>query len=105
MEEPVIRILGEQVKKYDPSRYFLESSPTGRMFNNTLENIEKDPLGLHDVHGPWEHQGLTAQYTLYNAGTSLLSSEFGVEGMTNIDVLYKNMSPEHLWPPSRDNEY
>ncbi len=105
MKEPVIRILGEQVKKYDPSRYFLESSPTGRMFNNTLENIEKDPLGLHDVHGPWEHQGLTAQYTLYNAGTSLLSSEFGVEGMTNIDALYQNMSPEHLWPPSRDNEY
>lgn len=105
MDEPVIKILGEQVKKYDPSRYFLESSPTGRMFNNTLENIEKDPLGLHDVHGPWEHQGLTGQYTLYNAGTSLLSSEFGVEGMTNIDVLYKNIAPAHLWPPSKDNEY
>ena len=105
MDEPVIRILAEQVKKYDPSRYFLESSPTGRMFNNTLENIEKDPLGLHDVHGPWEHQGLTGQYTLYNAGTSLLSSEFGVEGMTNIDALYKNMAPAHLWPPSKDNEY
>lgn len=103
--DPAFLTMMEQVKKYDPSRYFLESSPTGKMFNNTLENIEKDPLGLHDVHGPWEHQGLTAQYTLYNAGTSLLSSEFGVEGMTNIDVLYKNMSPEHLWPPSRDNEY
>lgn len=105
MEEPVIRILSEQVKKYDPSRYFLESSPTGRMFNNTLENIEKDPLGLHDVHGPWEHQGLIGQYTLYNAGTCLLASEFGVEGMANLDVLYKNMASEHLWPPSRDNEY
>lgn len=105
MEEPVIRVLNEQVKKHDPDRYFLESSPTGRIFNNTLENIEKDPEGLHDVHGPWEHQGMKGQYTLYNAGTSLLSSEFGVEGMTNIDVLYKNISPEHLWPPSKDNEY
>lgn len=105
MDEPVIRVLNEQVKKYDPGRYFLESSPTGRLFNNTLENIEKDPLGLHDVHGPWEHQGLKKQYTLYNAGTSLLSSEFGVEGMTNIDALYKNIAPEHLWPPSKDNEY
>lgn len=105
LEEPVIGILNNQVKKYDPSRYFLESSPTGRMFNNTLENIAEDPLGLHDVHGPWEHQGLKEQYTLYNAGTSLLSSEFGVEGMTNTDALYKNMSSAHLWPPSKDNEY
>ncbi|HJA94164.1 MAG TPA: hypothetical protein H9717_13820 [Candidatus Eisenbergiella merdipullorum] len=105
MEVPVISILAGQVKNLDPSRYFLESSPTGRMFNNTLENIREDPLGLHDVHGPWEHQGMTAQYTLYNAGTSLLSSEFGVEGMTNEYALLKNMKKEHLWPPSRENEY
>ena len=105
MQEPVIRVLADAVKRLDPSRYFLESSPTGRIFNNTLENIEKDPEGLHDVHGPWEHQGLTEQYTLYNAGTSLLSSEFGVEGMTNYDTLSKNMAESHMWPPSRDNEY
>ena len=105
MEEPVIRVLADAVKRLDPSRYFLESSPTGRIFNNTLENIEKDPEGLHDVHGPWEHQGLTEQYTLYNAGTSLLSSEFGVEGMTNYDTLAKSMEESHMWPPSRDNEY
>ena len=105
MEEPVIRVISDAVKRLDPSRYFLESSPTGRMFNNTLENIEKDPEGLHDVHGPWEHQGLTEQYTLYNAGTSLLSSEFGVEGMTNYDTLAKSMEESHLWPPSRENEF
>lgn len=104
MEEPVIGLLGAQVKKYDPSRYFLESSPTGRVFHNTLENIQKDPLGLHDVHGPWEHQGLKEQYTLYNAGTSLLSSEFGVEGMASLDVLLRHTDPARLWPPSRDNE-
>ncbi len=104
MDVPVIGVLGRQVKKLDPSRYFLESSPTGRMFNNTLENIAKDPAGLHDVHGPWEHQGLTEQYTLYNAGTSLLSSEFGVEGMTNYDTLTKGMEKSHLWPPSREND-
>ena len=105
MDEPVIRVLADQVRHLDPSRHFLESSPTGRMFNNTLENIAKDPEGLHDVHGPWEHQGLTGQYTLYNAGTSLLSSEFGVEGMTNLTALRKNIRESHLWPPSRDNEF
>lgn len=104
MEEPVIGVLGRQVKRLDPSRHFLESSPTGRIFNNTLENIAKDPLGLHDVHGPWEHQGLVGQYALYNAGTSLFSSEFGVEGMTNLDVLLHHTDPAHIWPPSRDNE-
>ena len=70
-----------------------------------MENIAKDPQGLHDVHGPWEHQGLTGQYTLYNAGTSLLSSEFGVEGMTNLYVLQENIQKDHQWPPSRDNEF
>lgn len=105
MEEPAVRVLAKQVRRLDPSRHFLESSPTGRIFNNTLENIEKDPDGLHDVHGPWEHQGLTEQYALYNAGTSLLSSEFGVEGMTNLSALRRNMKEEHLWPPSRDNEF
>ena len=105
MDEPVIRLLADQVRRLDPSRHFLESSPTGRVFNNTLENIAKDPQGLHDVHGPWEHQGLTGQYTLYNAGTSLLSSEFGVEGMTNLYVLQENIQKDHQWPPSRDNEF
>ena len=104
-KEPVIAVLKGQVQKKDPSRYFLESSPTGRVFNNTLENIRKDPSGLHDAHGPWEHQGLKKQYELYNAGTSLLLSEFGVEGMTNQDALFANMDPAHLWPPDRDNEY
>lgn len=105
MEEPVIAILGKQVERLDPGRYFLESSPTGRRFLNTLENIEQDPEGLHDVHGPWEYQGLTGQYRLYNAGTSLLASEFGVEGLTNYDTLAKSMNSAHMWPPGRDNEY
>lgn len=103
--EPVIHVLAECVRKYDPSRYFLESSPTGRLFNNTLENIAADPTGLHDVHGPWEYQGLKEQYALYNAGTSLLSSEFGVEGMANLDVLRRYHKEEHLWPADRENPY
>ncbi len=103
--EPVIRVLADCVKELDKGRYFLPSSPTGRLFNNTLENIEKDPSGLHDVHGPWEYQGLKEQYVLYNAGTSLLSSEFGVEGMTGVDVLKRCHAPEHLWPADRDNPY
>lgn len=40
--EPVIRVLADCVKELDKGRYFLPSSPTGRLFNNTLENIEDD---------------------------------------------------------------
>ena len=101
--EPMIRMLRRVVRELDPDRYFLPSSPSGRIFNNDLRFIEADPDGLHDVHGPWEHQGLTAQYTLYNQGTSLLASEFGTEGMTNYNTLVKSMDASHLWPPSRDN--
>jgi beta-mannosidase len=101
--EPVLGALAEVVKRLDPDRYWLPTSPTGRCFSNNLENIEQDPTGLHDVHGPWEHQGLTAHYTLYNRGTSLLHSEFGVEGMTNLKVLNKTIAKENQWPAGKDN--
>ena len=102
-DEPVLAALKRVVARLDPDRRWLATSPTGRLFNNTLENIVKDPDGLHDVHGPWEHQGLTAHYELYNRGTSLLSSEFGVEGMTNVKALYRTIAPEHRLPATRDN--
>lgn len=104
-DEPVVKVLRKAVEELDPGRHFLESSPTGRVFNNTLEAIASCPDGMHDVHGPWEHQGMTEQYTLYNRGASLLSSEFGVEGMANLSTLLRGMDKDHLWPPSRDNEY
>lgn len=99
-EEPVIQILHKAVKDLDPECYFLESSPTGRVFHNTLETVSCNSDGMHDVHGPWEHQGLTKQYTLYNQGASLLSSEFGVEDMANLSTLLRGMSKDHLWPPA-----
>lgn len=101
--EPVLAALKDAVQRLDPDRRWLATSPTGRLFNNTIGNIEKDPLGLHDVHGPWEHQGLAAHYELYNRGTSLLSSEFGVEGMASLKTLERTIMPDHRWPATRDN--
>jgi beta-mannosidase len=43
------------------------------------------------------------QYQPYNAGTSLLHSEFGVEGITNLKALNATIAPEHQWPATRDN--
>jgi len=102
-DEPVLAVLKAAVERLHPGALWLPTSPSGRLFMNSLENIEKDPTGMHDVHGPWEHQGLTAHYTLYNRGQSLLHSEFGVEGMTNPKVLNATISPAHQWPAGKDN--
>jgi beta-mannosidase len=57
----------------------------------------------HDVHGPWEHQGLRAHYAHYDTRTSLLHSEFGVQGMTNRRALERLVDEQHRWPPDRTN--
>jgi beta-mannosidase len=100
---PLLAALKSVVKRLDPDRFWLPTSPTGRVFMNSLANIERDPLSLHDVHGPWEYQGLTHHYDLYNRGTSLLHSEFGVEGLTNLKSLNATIASENQWPATLDN--
>lgn len=102
-KEPVIAALKQVVNRLDPDRHWLPTSPTGRFFGNTLKNIGKDPDGLHDVHGPWEHQGLVEHYTLSNSTTSLLHSEFGVEGLTNLRTLNRTISKKNQWPATKEN--
>lgn len=100
----VLGALKEQVTRWDSKRKWLPTSPSGGVFLNSLENIEKTPNRLYDVHGPWEHQGLEKHCTLYNKGTSLLHTEFGVEGMTAYSTLRRVTDEKHLLPASRDNE-
>ena len=100
---PVLAALDGVVGRLDPGRAWLPTSPTGPRFHNRLDVIADDPDGLHDVHGPWEHQGLRGQYELYDRGTSLFNSEFGVEGMTNRRVHEATISPERRQPPTRAN--
>ena len=102
--DPLLGAMGGLVKLLDPQRRWLPTSPSGGLFMNSIENIEKSPTRLGDVHGPWEHQGLDKHCVLYNAGTSLMSSEFGVEGLTHLDTLTKTVAEKHLWPANKDNE-
>lgn len=101
--EPVLGALKDAVNRLDPDRHWLPTSPSGPASGNSLKAIEADPEGQHDVHGPWEHQGLTGQYTLYNKGTSMLHSEFGAEGMAHVNVIDATIAREHQWPASKDN--
>ena len=100
---PVLGALHAVVAERDPDRSWLPTSPTGPEFHNRLDRIRANPLGQHDVHGPWEHQGLESHYTLANAGTSLAHTEFGVEGMTNLRSLEALIPPEDRWPADRTN--
>jgi beta-mannosidase len=103
VRSPALAALASVVRELDPDRAWLPTSPTGPTFANRLDTIAADPDGLHDVHGPWEHQGLGVQERLYDAGTSLLASEFGAEGMTNRRTLEALIRPEHRLPPTRAN--
>lgn len=96
--EPVLAALRATVARHDPDRPWLPTSARGRKPFNGLSSIARDPYGLHDVHGPWLYEGLTAHYTLYNAGTALFHSEFGVEGLANPETLGAIMAPEERWP-------
>lgn len=103
--EPVLAVLHEAVTRLDPGRGWLPTSPSGPHATCTLDNIARDPDGQHDVHGPWEHQGIEGQRTLYDRSTSLLHSEFGVEGMTNPSTLEVYLSPQHRLPADRTNPH
>jgi beta-mannosidase len=100
---PVLGALRDVVRELDADRAWLPTSPSGPRFLNRLDLIEADPEGQHDVHGPWEHQGLRAHYALYDGGTAILHSEFGVEGMTNRRALEQLIDEEHRWPCDRSN--
>ena len=100
---PALAALRDVVAELDPDRPFLPSSPSGPRFHNRVADIEEDSDGLWDVHGPWEHQGLAAHNALYDAGTSLLASEFGVEGLANRRQHEALIRPANRWPATRDN--
>jgi beta-mannosidase len=103
VRSPALAALASVVHQLDPDRAWLPTSPTGPVFHNRLETLRTEPERLHDVHGPWEHQGLTGQYELGNLGSGLLNSEFGVEGMTNRRTHEALISPGRRWPAGKAN--
>jgi len=68
---PVLAALRDAVHRLDPGRHWVPTSPSGPRFHHRPDVIAADPDGQHDVHGPWEHQGLEAHHAVHDAGTSL----------------------------------
>lgn len=87
-----INMLKNIVKAYDPQRLFLPTSGSGP---SEMLNIN-DKGRNHDVHGPWKYEGTEAHYNTYNNSDSLLHSEFGVDGMSDLDALRRFLSRENI---------
>lgn len=98
---PALAALKAVVARLDPGRYWLPTSSSGPRFSFQMEKANPPPA--HDVHGPWEYQGLTKQYALYNTETCLLHSEFGTEGLTNLNTLTRTIPEAKRWPVTLDN--
>ncbi len=98
---PVLAALRDEVARLDPGRAWLPTSPSGPVALHRPDPAA--PGHQHDVHGPWEHQGLAEQQALADAATCLAHSEFGVEGMAN-RRLFEHLVPAPLrWPADRSN--
>lgn len=97
---PALAALSEVVARMDPSRLFLPTSPSGPAFANEVGGSGEQ----HDVHGPWEHQGLAEHYARYDGATCQLLSEFGVEGMAYSRVLDHVIGTAAMVMPTRGTE-
>ncbi|MDR1238456.1 MAG: hypothetical protein LBK28_09460, partial [Propionibacteriaceae bacterium] len=102
-QSSVLQALADEVARGDPGRGWLPTSPSGRYFAYSRDNHAADPEGLHDVHGPWEHQGLAEHAGLYNDVAALAHTEFGVEGMASSRQLEALIPESRRWPPTRAN--
>lgn len=95
-DSAALRQLAGVVAELDPGRHWLPTSPSGPVFHHRLGAA---PGEQHDVHGPWEYQGLEAQHTLAAGGTFLAHTEFGVEGIAN-RRLWEHVVPEGRGEPA-----
>ena len=99
-DAPVLSALCQVAKAHGYP--WLPTSPSGPRFMNDPQEPEENQL---DVHGPWEHQGLERQYSLWNGAKARLHSEFGVEGMSRLETLERTIPPEHRWPAIKANQH
>lgn len=94
-----IKMLKEIVDEYDFDRFMLPTSGSGpRLFMETKENVFN-----HDVHGPWKYGGIFEHYEMFNKSNSQLHSEFGVDGMGNLETLKKILTKENLKVDNMDD--
>ncbi len=90
-EDENIAMLKKICGELSPEILMLPTSASGPTEWFDAEHPERN----QDIHGPWKYEGVEGQYALYNRSTILLHSEFGVDGMSNLDAIRTVLSPEN----------
>lgn len=87
-----IHMLQELVVRLNPKILMLPTCASG-----PREFLSVNDLGNnHDVHGPWNYRHADCEYhELYNRSDAQLHSEFGVDGMGNLESLRQFLSPDN----------
>ena len=93
-DDPNLAMLRELTDRFDTGRLMLPTSASGP----TEWLDEAHPERNHDVHGPWKYMGPEEHYRLYNHSTIQLHSEFGVDGVSNLEALRTILSPRNRRP-------
>jgi beta-mannosidase len=99
---PTIKVLKSVVDELDPDKCFLATSPTGPVGGAELKHVGTGKM--HDVHGPWNYQGIDDHYKFYNTIDPLFHSEFGTEGAAVMSTIERTVSKKNVWPPNTTNE-
>ena len=87
-----IKMLKDIVDQYDGKTFMLPTSATG-----FFQFLDVDQPGKnYDVHGPWKYNGTEKHYETYNQSDSQLHSEFGVDGMGNLETIRTVLSSKNL---------
>ncbi|MDD2765089.1 MAG: glycoside hydrolase family 2 TIM barrel-domain containing protein [Opitutaceae bacterium] len=99
---PLIKRLAQVVKKRDPDRRFLFTSPSGPVFSASPENFGK---GRHwHVHGPWKVDGDLSDWNEYwRLDDAMLRSETGAPGTSSVELIRKYAGDLPVMPISADN--
>lgn len=85
-DHPPIAAMAEAVRRLDPSRRFLPTTPFGPRFHIDPAEIGKGRH--HCVHGPWDMSGTMAEWKYsWDAADALFHSEAGVPGASSAEVI------------------
>jgi len=98
---PNLAVIGEAVREEAPHLIYRPTSPYGPAYDPNPPNFGK---GMHhDVHGPWQYQGINEHYKLFNRSDVLFHTEAGAEGCAAAESIRRCLRVEKPWPPDKTN--
>ena len=100
-EDKNVAMLKEIVEELSPEILFLPTTASGPVEWFDREHAWRN----QDVHGPWRYEGVEKQYAFYNQSTIILHSEYGVDGMSNLDAIKTVLSPDNQRVTTMDENF